>query len=182
MSNFYLCHNPVMHNPESSIHYVYHEDSPRFFAGLMEIIPANTFNHFAYGNRNKLFIYLRGDGQMQLYLLLVYQNLDRATVKMDKALKEAVIWYCSALNMEDEKKYGKQSKFKLLQNYNLLTPGLQIVHLEGIDRYLLSYDSGVKSFDSPLAMDRFLSVDLKYTDLQLEEGNHNVFNPSLKEG
>lgn len=182
MFNFYLCHNPLANDPENSKIYVYHAESPRFFAEMMEISHTKTFNHFAYVNRNKLFIYERGDGYMQLYLLFVYQNLERATVKIDKALKEAVSWYCTALNGVDEKKYGKQSKFKLLQNYNLLTPGLQILYIEGLDKYLLSNDYGVKSFDTPQAMDQFLSNDLKYADIQLAGGNYNVFNPYLKKG
>jgi hypothetical protein len=124
-------------------------------------------------------VYTRGDGTVLLLLLLVIQNIDRATSKLDAALGQAAAWYVTCQNLEDEKKYGKRGTYHFLTEFNVLTPGLCVLHLEGIDKYIVSYADGVKSFDDAEAMDKFM-VSLGYNNLQLETGYQNVYAPDTK--
>ena len=104
---------------------------------------------------------------------MIDQNLDRATAKLPPALKEAVVWYTSNLNKDDIKTYGKSSQVSLLSDLNALTPGLQVVHLEKLDKFILSYPDGVKTFDDSASMDAFTNQTLGYSHVQLEDGYFN---------
>lgn len=180
MKEFFFCTNPlVTFKPGTG--YIFHASKPRFEAAFFTIDAVNNVHHLNYPGRNLFFIYTRGDGIMQLFLLVVTQNIDRATTKLDFALKQAAAWYAACLNLEDEKKYGKKSSYQFLTEFNLLTPGLRVLHLEGINKYVVSYPEGVNSFDSLEAMDKFL-VSLGYNDLQLESGHQNVYAPTAKRG
>ncbi len=180
MEDFFLCLNPLLVFRETMTGYVYHSGKPRFFAAFFTIDPVKGFYHLDYPGRNLVFVYTRGDGHMQVFLLIVSQNIDRATSKLDTALKQAAAWHTTCLNLEDQKKYGKQSSFYFLTDFNLLTPGLKIMHLAGIDKYVLSYPDGIKSFDNARAMDEFMTETLGYNEVQLETGHHNVFVPGTK--
>lgn len=177
MPQFFLCHNPIAKNPPAWLDYVYHAEKPKFFAGLMEIDPNKPFVPLDHGGRNQLFLYTRGDGHMRLFLLLVFQNLDRATSKLDTTLKQAAGWYISSLNVTDEKQFGKRGSYTFLEDFNVLTPGLCILELPWITKLIVSYEAGIKSFDDAIAMDQFLSKTLGYNNLQLETGNQNVYDP-----
>ncbi len=174
MSQFFLCNDPLSVPSESKAGYIYHYSKPRFFAHILTVdIVTGPLPHIHYGGSNKMFIYKRGDGREQLFIIMVDQNLDRATVKLPLALKEAAIWYTSALNKSDTKTYGKPSQVSLLSDLNLLTPGLQIVHLLKLDKFMLSYPGGVKTFDDSASMDVFTNKTLGYSHLQLEDGHFN---------
>lgn len=109
---------------------------------------------------------------MRLFVLLVDEP--RFSKSLYTAVENAVPWYTTVLNLDDEKKYGKRSSYQFLNDFNLLTPGLQIVHIARINKFILSTHGGITSFDDPIAMDRFLSQELHYSDLQLEEGSQNI--------
>src|SRR3989442_7489387 len=180
MKEFFFCTNPlVAFKPGPG--YIFHGGKPRFEAAFFTIDAVNNFHDLDYPGHNLFFVYTRGDGMMQLFLLVVTQNIDRATTKLDVALKQAGAWHATCLNLEDEKKYGKKSSYHFLTEFNLLTPGLKILHLQGVNKYVVSYTDGVKSFDSPPVMDQFL-VSLGYNDLQLESGHQNVYAPKAKRG
>ena len=106
----------------------------------MEIDPNKPFVPLDHGGRNRLFLYSRGDGHKRLFLLFVFQNLDRATTKFDMTLKQAASWYVSGLNMTDEKQCGKPGNYMFLEDYNLLTPGLCILELPCVGRLIVSYE------------------------------------------
>ncbi len=175
MSKFFLCHDPLSVPSESKAGYIYHYSKPRFFAHVLsiDVAAAHPFNHIHYAGGNKMFIYKRGDGRERLFIIMVDQNLDRATVKIAPALKEAAVWYTATLNKDDTKTYGKSSQVSLLSDLNLLTPGLQIVHLKKLDKFILSYPDGVKTFDDSRSMDAFTNKTLGYSHLQLEDGYFN---------
>lgn len=159
---------------ENKVGYIYHYSKPRFFAHILAVdVVTNPLKHIHYAGSNKMFVYKRGDGREQLFIIMVDQNLDRATVKLPLALKEAVVWYASTLNKEDTKTYGKPSQISLLSDLNLLTPGLQVVHLEKLDKFILSYPDGVKTFEDSASMDAFTNRTLGYSHLQLEDGYFN---------
>lgn len=178
MKDFFFCSNPlVTFKPGSG--YIFHSAKPRFQAAFFTIDALKDFKHLDYPGRNLFVVYTRGDGMMLLFLLLVIQNIDRATAKLDAALQQAAAWYVTCQNLEDEKKFGKKGSYHFLNDFNVLTPGLNVLHLEGIDKYIVSYPDGVKSFDNAQAMDQFM-VSCGYNDLQLETGYQNVFAPALK--
>lgn len=174
MFKFFLCHDPLSVPSENKAGYIYHYSKPRFFAHVLTIdVITRPLQHIHYAGSNKMFIYRRGDGHEQLFIIMVDQNLDRATVKLPLALKESAIWYTSSLNKSDTKTYGKSSQVSLLSDLNLLTPGLQIVHLQKLDKFILSYPDGVKTFDDSASMDAFTNKTLGYSHLQLEDGYFN---------
>jgi hypothetical protein len=175
MKEFFFCNNPLLvFKPDTG--YIFHSVKPRFYALFFTIDAVTNFSNLDYGGHNLFFVYTRGDGRMQLFLLVVSQNIDRAASKLDVVLKQAAAWHATCLNLEDEKKYGKKSSYHFLEEFNLLTPGLKLLYLEGINKYVVSYPDGVRSFDGPEAMDRFL-VSLGYNDLQLQTGHQNVYAP-----
>ena len=176
MLDFFLCNNPTARKPEGMVDYIYHNGKPRFFSGVIELDLFQELKPLDYGLPNKIFIYKRGDGYIRFFLLLVDQHMGRVSSPLLAALKNAAAYYTTVLNMTDENRYGKESSLQFLMDYNLLTPGLQVLHLSKINQYLVSYNGGVRSFDNPQAMDQFLNRELKYNDFQLETGNHNVFN------
>ena len=174
MSIFFLCHNPQAVPLENKAGYIYHYSKPRFFAHILRVdVVTRPLKHFHYAGSNKMFVYKRGDGLEQLFIIMIDQNLDRATVKLPPALKVAVIWYTSNLNKDDIKTYGKPSQVSLLSDLNVLTPGLQVVHLEKMDKFVLSYPDGVKTFDDSASMDAFTNQTLGYSHVQLEDGYFN---------
>jgi hypothetical protein len=179
MKEFFLCHNPLLVFKEGMTGYVFHAGKPRFLAAFFTIDPVKEFYHLDYLGPNLIFVYTRGDGSTQLFLLVVTQNIDRAITKLDTALQQAASWHATCLDVEDQKKYGKKSSYHFLTDLNLITPGLKILHLPGVDKYILSYPQGVKSFDSLKAMDKFMT-SLGYNDLQLEGGHQNVYAPGAK--
>ncbi|MEO6915242.1 MAG: hypothetical protein ABI151_05865 [Chitinophagaceae bacterium] len=61
-------------------------------------------------------MYTRGDGTLLLFLLLVTQNIDRATTKLDGTLSQAAAWFVACQNIEDEKSMVKE------ENPRKLTP------------------------------------------------------------
>ena len=179
MKDFFLCNNPLLVFSEGMTGYVFHAGKPRFLAAFFTIDPVKRFFELDYGGHNLLFVYTRADGDMQLFLLIVKQNIDRAIAKLDQALEQAAAWHVTCLNAVDQKKYGGQSRFNFLADYNVLTPGLKVLELPEIKKYVLSYPEGIKPFGNREAMDKFM-VSLGYNDLQLETGFQNVFAPDVK--
>jgi hypothetical protein len=177
-TSFFLCHNPIGVLPKGCVGYVYHSGKPRFLAGMLKIDPAGTLQDLDYDGYNVLFRYVAGDGIEQVYLLLVAQNIDRATTKLTRALQEAAEWYVDCLSKTDVKMYNKNSQWSFFSDFNLFTPGVQVVHLKITDKYLLSFEDGVKTFDDMKTMDQFLRQSLGFTDVHLEAGSHNVIDRS----
>lgn len=174
MSTFFLCHNPLSVPAEGRAGYIYHYSKPRFFAHLLTIdLTRSDLKHIHYSGANIMFLYIRGDGLQQLFALMVDQNIDRATTKLPAALKQAMQWYTTVLNKEDTIKYGKPSQVGLFSDLNLLTPGLQIVHLEKLGKFIVSYPDGIKTFDDSRSMDDFTHSTLGYAHLQLQDGYFN---------
>ena len=175
MSQFFLCSNPLAVPSTNSTRYIYNYSKPRFFAHVLTIDVSTTpLKHINYAGSNKMVAYERGDGNAQLFIVMVDQNLDRATINLRPAVKDASLWYANVLNKEDAKIYGKSSSVSVLADLNVLTPGLQIVHLQKLDKYIVSYPDGVKSFDDLVSMDLFMNKTLRYSHAQLQDGYFNA--------
>jgi hypothetical protein len=174
VNSFFLCINPLSVPPEGISGYIYHYDKPRFFASIQSIDKDSEFKDIHATGLNTIFHYQRGDGLQQLIALVIDQKIDRATDKLDAAMKQAAGWYAGCLARQDAATYSK-SKWSLLMDYNKLAPGLQIIELTSFNKYLVSHPEGIFTFDNPDSMDNFLNHTLEYTDDQLEEGFHNFF-------
>ncbi|MEO6915817.1 MAG: hypothetical protein ABI151_09355 [Chitinophagaceae bacterium] len=173
MKEFFFCHNPFQtFKPGSG--YFFHAAKPRFQASYSTLDAGKGFSHIDHQGSHLFVVYTRGDGQIIIILLCIAQNIDRATTKLEASLQQAAAWYVSCQNLEDEKTYGKKGTYHFLTEFNVLTPGLAVIHLEGIDKYIVSHPGGVKSFDKAQAMDEFM-VSLGYNDLQLEMGHYNMY-------
>ena len=174
MNSFYLCINPLSPPPEGVSGYIFHYDKPRFFASIQSLDHEAEFKDLHATGNNIVFQYKRGDGLQQLVLLVIDQQIDKATAKVTEALRQAAGWYAGCLARQDAATYSKSS-WSLMMDYNKMTPGLQVIELTTFNKYLVSQPEGLFTFDDPDAMDNFLFAELEYSDEQLEEGYHNYF-------
>jgi len=77
-----LCHDPLSVPSENNPGYIYHYSKPPFFSHVLTIdLVTQPLKDIHYAGSNKMFIYKRCDGREQLFIIMVDQNLDRATVK-----------------------------------------------------------------------------------------------------
>lgn len=82
MKEFFFCTNPVVTYKAGS-GYLFHSAKPRFQAAYFTIETSKDFKHLDYPGRHLFVVFTRGDGMMLLMLLLVTQNIDLATSKLD---------------------------------------------------------------------------------------------------
>ena len=130
----------------------------------------NSFEDQNYSGYNIIFQYNRSDGHKRFYILQVMQNIDKASGKMPQALFEAAAWYCRFRDRSDQKANSKESTWSHLQDYNILTKDLQILHLPKLKKFLVSYAGGIKTVHSDKELDTFLSDGLGYNQMALEQG------------
>jgi hypothetical protein len=172
MKEFYVCHNPFLQFAEGYVGYICLATRPRFFAAVRIIDPSKEVS-IAVGGHNLGFVYQGPEQKSALMFLIVNQYIDRPkNLKLDKLLKEAAQFYARYLGLEQSSK-GK-SGYALFDDYNALTPEMQIFHLPAQNKYLLSYPLGLKSFDTDDELFDYLEVQLQYRDVQLAEGKVNV--------
>lgn len=162
MAKFFFCHSPFAILPKGAVGFIYRFDRPRFFSIITAINDDHSFEDQNAAGYSVLFEYHRGDGHSQFYCIQLMQNIDRATAKMHSALFEAAAWYCNYLNHEDHKKYGKKSSWSYMQDFSLVTKGLQILRMPKLKKYLISYPDGLKTVNSDRELDSFLVNALRY--------------------
>lgn len=174
MESFYLCENPLQQPFEGSLGYIYSASKPRYFAALYKLTPylLPSYEHF-YG-ANKLFWYRPAGALLpDFYLLVVEENRDKAKAdQLPKMLEEAVRWYCSVLSSGPVKISGVKAGFALLADFNEQMPGIQILHLEQQDWYVLSYQDGVECFEDFSELQDFL-VGMGHAEDVVEVGMLN---------
>jgi hypothetical protein len=71
MSRFFLCHSLLTVPSEDREGYIYHFDTPRFFAAITSINDDASFVDQNYAGYNKLFDYNRADKHRQYYCIQV---------------------------------------------------------------------------------------------------------------
>lgn len=174
MSRFFFCDTSISPPAEDRGCYIYHFDSPRFFAAVTRINDDASFVDQNYSGYNILFGYNRADKHRQFYCMQVVQNIDKAAKKMPAALHAAASWYCACLDLEDHVKYGAHSSWTILGDFNVLTPGLQILRLPKQKKYLISYANGIKTVDKEEALDLYLQQVLAFPEVALEKGIINT--------
>jgi len=175
LSSFFICQNPLAVFVDSLSSHIYHEARPRFMAALFRV-DAHKFVEINYNGLNYPFLYARGDGQKQMYVLIITDMIDRSsTTKLSVSLQQAAGWYVTCLNKVDEKIHGRGS-WSTLSDYHFTMPGIQVLQVQDSGALLLFYAGGVRTFKSDEEMTRFLENTLNYPDADGLEVKINVYN------
>lgn len=170
MARFFFCQSPFAIMPKGAVGFIYSFEKPRFFAIVTAFNDDHSFEDHNAAGYGIIFQYHRGDGHSQFYIIQVMQNIDKASVKMPQALFEAASWYCSYLNHEDHKRYGKKSTWSYMQDFTLVTKGLQILRMPRQKKFIISYPNGIKTVNNDQELDTFLVHALKYPPFIVDEG------------
>ena len=172
-TSFNICYNPLANYSGGLVSYIYNDARPRFTAMLFRVDGQNDVQ-INFNGLNYPFVYLRGDGQRQMYVLIMYDMIDRSTtVKLLDLLQKAAAWYVTWLNNTDQKIYGKGS-WSTPVDYHTSMPGVQVLQIEGSGALLLLYPGGVRTFKSDEELNKFLEDKLNYPDQSGFEVNINV--------
>jgi len=174
MRDFFLCHNPLRRMPAGRVAYIYHPDSPRIFASVIEIDYTRRLTDSNLKGYNVLFGYFRGDGKRRIFVLMCMQGGDRNIDKTIALLQDAAGWYCTCLNKEDEATYGKGS-WMLMQPFNTKdAPGLTALRLKAVDQYVISTQGSLLCTDGEKEFYQLIDLLYKKEDgREVEEGDIN---------
>jgi hypothetical protein len=173
LSSFFICQNPLAVFVEGLTSHIYHEAKPRFMAALFSV-NADKYVEINFNGLNYPFLYVRGDGYQQMYVLIITDMIDRSTTtKLSQSLQQAAIWYVTCLNKEDEKIHGRGS-WSTLGDYHPAMPGIQVIQIKKPGAFLLFYTGGVRTFKSDEDVSKFLHKTLNYPDLDGLEVKINV--------
>jgi len=162
-TSFNICHNPLATYSGGFISYIYNESKPRFTAALFRADGEKDVE-IDFNGLNYPFVYIRGDKQQQIFLLIIWDMIDRSTTsKLLDLLQKAATWYVTCLNKTDEKLYGRGS-WSTLNDYHFSMPGIQVLQIEKSGAFLLFYSGGVRTFKSEEEVSKFLEDKLNYPD------------------
>ena len=138
-------------------------------------VDADKFVEINCNGLNYPFLYARGDGQKQMYVLIITDMIDRSsTTRLSVSLQQAAVWYVTCLNKVDEKIHGRGS-WSTLSDYHFTMPGIQVLQVQKSGAFLLFYTSGVRTFKSDEEVSRFLENTLNYPDHDGLEVKVNVY-------
>lgn len=168
--NFLICDNPLGIYQSHFVTSIYHESKPRFMASLFRIDPEN-FVELTLNGINYPFMYVRGDGYQQMFVLIIWDMRDRSTTtKFSQLLKLAAAWYTQCLNKVNEKVYGISS-WRTMSDYHYSMPGIQVLQVKSPGPLLVFYHAGVRTFSTDEDVRIFLETKLNYPDTEgLEVG------------
>lgn len=165
----FLCNNPVAENPEEIVHFVYRFKQPYFFGCIREvnIMDAKSTAIEEFGP-NIGFMYKDPDDRLKVfYIIVIRHHGSGKTEKMRKALQETANWYANCLNLQNPGSGDKKGGYMLLRDYAKETPGLQILHITKLNRFIVSMERGITSFGDEKDMFRFFYEVLGYKEKQL---------------
>ncbi len=172
---FYSCENPLAVFVDGLSSHIYHEAKPRFMAALF-LVDHDKHIEINFNGLNYGFIYVRGDGYRQMYVLIITDMIDRSTTtKLSQSLQEAAIWHVTCLNKVDEKIHGRGSWSNLI-DYHCSMPGIQVLQVEKSGTLLLFYPGGVRTFKSDEEVSKFMEDKLNYPYVDGLEVKINVYN------
>ena len=92
-----------------------------------------------------------------------------------ETLQQSVCWYVDCLNEQDIKNTETTSNFSFLPAYNRHIPELNVIHLEALKKYILSFKEGILTFDDHNSMDLFIRETLGY---DTEQSNYEKKKPT----
>ena len=151
LSSFYICENPLAVFVDGLSSHIYHEAKPRFLAALF-LIDSDKHVEINFNGFNYPFLYIRGDGYRQMYVLIITDMIDRSTTtKLSQSLQQAAAWHVTCLNKVDEKIHGRGS-WSTLSEYHFTMPGIQVLQVERSRALLLFYPGGVNLPQPPLSL------------------------------
>jgi hypothetical protein len=161
LASFFKCDNPLAVFVDSLSTHIYHEAKPRFMSALFQV-DARKFAEINFNGLNYPFLYSRGDGKKEMYVLIITDMIDRSsTTKFLLSLQQAAVWYVTCLNKVDEKSHGRGS-WSLLSDYHPTMPGIQVLEVQNSGAHLLFYTGGVRTFKSDEEVTKFLEDKLNY--------------------
>jgi hypothetical protein len=174
IANFFLCQNPFASYPSIVETNIYHNTSPKFFGSVLAIDPAGPIPQIHYQGDNEPFLYMHPDGRQKLYIILLGKVSQQPSHKLRNAMQIAAHWFCACINTNDTVHKGKGSAWNLLQDVNILTPGLKILEFTEHKTFLLCYPQGIKTFPTSTEMDQFITTSLDYPPALL---TNRIINP-----
>jgi hypothetical protein len=179
LSSFFICQNPLAVFVEGLSSHIYHEAKPRFMSALFSI-DADKYVEINFNGLNYPFLYIRGDGYRQMYVLIITDMIDRSnTTKLSHILQQAAAWYVTCMNKLDEKIYGR-GLWSTLNDYHFTMPGIQVLEIKNAQASLLFYTGGVRTFKSDEELSKFLVKTLNYPDTEGLEVRINVCHQQVK--
>ena len=171
--SFNICFNPLAIYSGGLVCSIYNEAKPRFTALLFRANEQKDVE-LNYNGLNYPFVYVRGDDDQQIYVLIMNDMIDRSTTsKLLDLLQTAAGWYVTCLNKRDEKTYGKGS-WSTPVDYHSSMPGIQVLQIKQSGALLLFYSGGVRTFKSEDEVSKFLEDELNYPDQDGLEVKINV--------
>ena len=171
-TSFNICYNPLASYSGGLVSYIYNQAKPRFTAMLLRADQKDVDINF--NGLNYPFVYVRGDDEQQMYVLIMNDMIDRSTTsKLLDLLQRAAAWYVTCLNKTDQKIYGKGS-WSILVDYHSSMPGIQVLQIEQSGAFLLFYNGGVRTFKSEEELSKFIEDKLNYPGLGGLEVKINV--------
>jgi hypothetical protein len=176
MKAFYLCHDPIGIMPEGMVGFVYTPDKPRFFASLLTLDHSRSMPEMDYAGCNTMFRYENTLGEMQYYILITVQNIDKASpAALTAALEQCAEWYSICLTHMEAKATGKAGGWNLLAPYNERLKDVQLLQFNASGTYLLGYHDGVKDFADMAQVRGYMRSILKYPEEGVKTGMLNKF-------
>jgi len=177
----YICNNPFVKLRQGYEAQMYHSDSPRYFSCVRSIDLKSGKPIVMEPGHNFGFMHITPEGEVQLFFILVDDNLNRAPwPKLQKKLHEQAQFYIDQFALQHYKGKDKKGSWSLLRDYNAVTPGLKIILLQQQDIYLVSHRAGICTCDTEDEVFDFLIDLLEYPEELLEQGDFNVINAQKK--
>lgn len=175
----FLCDNPLADNSEGVVNFVYRFRHPYFFGIIRDvnIMDAKSCCLEEYGP-NIGFMYKSPDNQLKVFYVVVIKRHGSGTSeRIKKALLETANWYANCLNEANPGDGTNKGGFMLLKDYTKDTPGLQILHITGVNPFIVSFEKGITSFGDEKEMFRFFYEVLGYSEKHLvPHGEVTVLN------
>ena len=159
--SFNICFDPLAIYVGGKVCSIYNKAKPRFTAMVFRADEQKDLK-INYDGLKYPFIYVRGDNQQQIYVLIIEDIIDQATTsKLLDRLQRAATWYVACLNKRDEKIYGKSS-WITPDDYHSSMPGIQVLKMQKSSALLLFYTSGIRTFNKEDEVIKFLVEKLNY--------------------
>ena len=148
--------------------------APNFFGSVLALDPALPLPQMDFHGDNEPFVYKYPDGRQKLYIILLDKVSPKHHPRVRNAMQIAAHWYCACINTNDIVHKGKSSAWNLLEDVNILTPGLKILEFPHHKNFLLCYPKGIKSFPTRTELDQYITTSLGYPPAIL---THAIVNP-----
>lgn len=178
LSSFLICHNPLAAYLEGMLWQIYHEAKLRFMAALFAV-DADKHVELNFDGLNYPFLYVRGDGDYLMYVIVITDIIDRSsTTKLSGMLEQGTIWYVKYLSTNDEKDHAIGSWCTPV-DYHSTMPGIQVMRVKNSGALLFFYPGGVRTFKRIEEVGGFLQKTLNYRHPGGLKGMINIYSRTV---